>query len=302
MTKANPSEQKITPYLWFDNQAEEAAKFYTSIFENGAMGSVTHYSEASAEASGVPEGSVMTVAFQLEGQEFVGLNGGPAFDFTPAISFFVACDSEKEIDRLWDKLSDSGQVLMPLNDYPFGKFGWTNDRFGVSWQLNLAPSTQKISPFLLFVGDQHGRAEEAVNLYTSLFDNARIDQIERYGKGEGEPEGTVKHARFSLNGQTFMAMDSGLDHEFTFTEATSLLVDCEDQAEVDAFWARLSEGGEEGPCGWLKDKFGVSWQIVPAALQEMLADEDAERAEAVTRAMLTMKKIDIQALEEAYAR
>ncbi len=154
----------------------------------------------------------------------------------------------------------------------------------------------------MFVGDQQGRAEEAVNLYTSIFDNASVDQIERYGKGEGESEGTVKHARFSLKGQTFMAMDSGLEHAFTFTEATSFLVNCENQAEVDEYWERLSEGGEEGPCGWLKDKFGVSWQIVPTVLQEMLADEDAERAEAATRAMLKMKKIDIQTLEEEYAR
>lgn len=293
--------QKIIPYLWFNNQAEEAANFYTSIFKNANMGDVSRYSEASAEVSGIPEGSVMTVAFQIKGQEFVGLNGGPAFNFTPAISFFVNCESEGEIDELWGKLADGGETLMPLDNYPFSdKFGWLNDRFGVSWQLNLASSAQKITPFLLFVGDQHGKAEEAMNLYTSLFEKSSISGIERYGEGQEEPEGTVMQARFTLAGQEFMAMDSSLEHAFTFTEATSFLVNCKTQKEVDELWEKLTEGGEEQPCGWLKDKYGVSWQIIPTALTEMLSDPDPEKSERVTKAMLQMRKIEIEGLRKAY--
>lgn len=293
--------QKIIPYLWFNNQAEEAANFYTSIFKNANMGDVSRYSEASAEVSGIPEGSVMTVAFQIKGQEFVGLNGGPAFNFTPAISFFVSCESEGEIDELWGKLADGGETLMPLDNYPFSdKFGWLNDRFGVSWQLNLASSAQKITPFLLFVGDQHGKAEEAMNLYTSLFEKSSISGIERYGEGQEEPEGTVMQARFTLAGQEFMAMDSSLEHAFTFTEATSFLVNCKTQKEVDELWEKLTEGGEEQPCGWLKDKYGVSWQIIPTALTEMLSDPDPEKSERVTKAMLQMRKIEIEGLRKAY--
>jgi predicted 3-demethylubiquinone-9 3-methyltransferase (glyoxalase superfamily) len=243
----------------------------------------------------------MTVAFQIEGQEFVGLNGGPAFNFTPAISFFISCESEGEIDELWGKLSDGGEHLMPLDNYPFSKkFGWLNDKYGVSWQLNLASSAQKITPFLLFVGDQHGNAEEAMNLYISLFENSTIGGIERYREGQEEVEGTVMHARFTLAGQEFMAMDSSLDHAFTFTEATSFLVNCKTQVEVDALWEKLTEGGEEQPCGWLKDKYGVSWQIVPTALTEMLSDPDPEKSERVTKAMLQMRKIEIEDLQKAY--
>lgn len=297
----NKAIQKITPHLWFDDQAEEAANDYVSIFKNSTIGSVTHYGEEVAEVSGKPKGTVMTLSFQIEGQEFVALNGGPQFKFTPAISFFVNCETEEEIDQVWGKLIEGGEILMPLQKYPFSeKFGWLNDKFGVSWQLNLASSPQKIDPCLLFVGEQHGKAEEAMNFYIPLFENSSIERIDRYGAGEGEPEGTVKRAIFSLDGQEFMAMDSNREHLFTFTEATSFLVNCETQEEVDEFWEKLTEGGEEVPCGWLKDKYGVSWQIVPTVLNELLNDPDPEKSERVMKAMLQMGKLDIEGLKRAY--
>ncbi|MCI0480937.1 MAG: VOC family protein [Candidatus Dadabacteria bacterium] len=159
--------QKITPFLWFDNQAEEAVNFYISIFKNSKIGSVARYGDEGAEVSGQPKGSVMTVAFELEGQKFVALNGGPHFTFTPAISFFVSCETQEEVDELWEK---------------------------------------------------------------------------------------------------------------------------------------LSEGGEKQRCAWLKDKYGVSWQIVPTVLVEMLQDKDAEKAKRVMNAMLQMDKIDIQTLKQAYGQ
>lgn len=293
--------QKIVPYLWFHNQAEEAADFYTSLFDNSDVTELTRYDQASAEASGQPAGSVMTVSFRLAGQQFVALNGGPHFNFTPAVSFFVNCETEEEIDHLWQQLSAGGQTLMPFQEYPFsGKFGWTNDRFGVSWQLNLAPAAQKITPFLLFVGDQHGRAEEAVNLYTTLFDDADLIHIQRYGPDQDEPEGTVMNAVFSLAGQHFMAMDSAHQHAFTFTGAISFLVNCEDQAEIDHLWDAFTDGGEEGQCGWLNDRFGLSWQIVPTALFDLLNHPDPEKARRATEAMLQMKKIDLPKLQKAH--
>jgi predicted 3-demethylubiquinone-9 3-methyltransferase (glyoxalase superfamily) len=289
--------QKITPFLWFDTQAEEAAGYYVSVFDRARMGDVARYGEAGPG----PAGQAMTVSFQIEGQEFTALNGGPQYHFTPAISFFVSCATEEEVDRLFARLSDGGEVLVPLGQYPFSeKFGWANDRFGVSWQVNLAPSDQKITPFLTFVGKQHGKAEEAINTYISLFDRSGVQVMERYGPGMGETEGTVMHARFRLYGQEFMAMDSGLPHAWTFTEAVSLYVSCESQAEVDRLWEKLSAGGEEGPCGWLKDRYGVSWQIVPAVLPEMLQDTDPEKASRVARAMFQMKKLDIAGLRQAY--
>lgn len=289
--------QKIIPHLWFDGKAEEAANFYISIFKNSKIVSIMRYGEAGPG----PEGSVMTLTFQLDRQEFMALNGGPHFTFTPAISFFVNCETKEEVNELWEKLSDGGTVLMELDKYPFGeKFGWVADRFGVSWQLNLASRKQKITPFLMFVGEQHGKAEEAMNFYISLFNNSGIEEIERYGKGEAEPEGTVMHAAFLLNGQEFMAMDSSLEHPFTFSEAISLFVNCENQEEVDRLWEKLSEGGRKVECGWLKDKYGVSWQIVPTVLEEMLNDPDPEKSQRVMKAMLQMDKLDIEELMQAY--
>ena len=293
--------QKIIPHLWFDNQAEEAAKFYTSIFKNSKIGSISRYDEAGAKASGRPKGSVMTVTFELERQQFIALNGGPVFTFTSAVSFFASYEDPQEIDELWRRLSDGGTVLMELDKYPFAeKYGWIQDKYGVSWQLILASRTQKIAPFLMFVGAQRGKAEEAMKFYISLFRDSDIISIERYGKGEQGPEGKIVHAVFSLDGQEFMAMDGAIELSFTFTEAISFFVNCKTQEEVDELWKKLTEGGEEGQCGWLKDKFGLSWQIVPTVLGEMLADKDPEKAQRVMKAMLQMKKLDIKGLKQAY--
>ncbi len=153
----------------------------------------------------------------------------------------------------------------------------------------------KITPCLWF--DTEG--EEAAAFYTSVFPNSRIVDIARYGSAGPRPEGTVMTVSFELDGQKFVALNGGPD--FTFNEAISFKVDCENQEEVDAYWSKLSAGGEEGPCGWLKDKFGVSWQIVPTILTELLQDPDQEKAQRVMSAMLKMKKIEIDELERAAA-
>jgi predicted 3-demethylubiquinone-9 3-methyltransferase (glyoxalase superfamily) len=291
--------QKITPFLWFDNNAEEAIHFYTSIFKDSSVGRLTRYGEAGPGK----RGTVMTGAFQISGLEFMALNGGPLFKFTPAISFFVHCQTEQEIDGLWKHLSESGTALMELDKYPFSeRYGWVADRFGLSWQLMLTRTPQKVFPFLMYVGKQNGRAEEAVMFYTSIFKNSQTLMMEKYGKGGPMPEGALVHGRFLLEGEEFIAMDGGVDHQFTFTEATSFFVTCTSQEEIDEFWERLSEGGEEGQCGWLKDRYGVSWQIVPTILGEMLQDKVPDRAKRVTMAMLQMKKLDIAQLGEAYNR
>ena len=289
--------QKITPFLWFDDNAEEAVNFYVSIFGNSKAGSVTRYGDAGPG----PKGTVLTMKFELEGQEFTALNGGPRFKFTPAVSFYVACATPQEVDKLWERLSKGGSVLMPLDKYPFSeKFGWAADKFGLSWQLNLASFPQRITPCLMFVGEQNGKAEEAMNFYASQFNSSGIDRIERYGAGEGGTEGAVKHGVFSLDGQKFIAMDGGTNHPFTYNEATSLVVDCKTQEEVDEFWEKLSEGGQESQCAWLKDKYGLSWQVVPTVLIEMLQDKDPEKSKRVMEAMLQMTKIDIATLKQAY--
>jgi len=154
---------------------------------------------------------------------------------------------------------------------------------------------QKITPCLWF--DTEG--EEAATFYTTVFPNSRIVDVTRYGSAGPRPEGTVMTVSFELDGQTFVALNGGPD--FTFNEAISFQVGCKDQDEVDAYWNALSEGGEEGPCGWLKDRFGVSWQIVPTALPELLSHPDADTSQRVMQAMLSMKKIEIGELERAAA-
>ena len=153
---------------------------------------------------------------------------------------------------------------------------------------------QKITPFLWF----DGKAEEAANFYTSLFRNSKVKNISRYGEGGPGPTGAVMSATFQLDGQEFMALNGG--PHFTFTPAISFFVNCETQEEVDQLWERLSEGGEKSRCGWLRDKYGVSWQIIPSVLGEMLRDKDAKKSKRVMEAMLGMDKIDIQTLRRAY--
>ncbi len=153
----------------------------------------------------------------------------------------------------------------------------------------------KITPFLWF----DNQAEEAMNFYVSLFDNSKIVNVSRYGEGAPVPAGTVMSATFELDGQTVQALNGG--PQFKFNEAISFFVSCENQAEVDKYWNALTaNGGEEGPCGWLKDKFGLSWQIVPKALGEMLGDPDPDKSRRTMEAMLKMKKIDVPTLQKAY--
>ncbi|HEY5563766.1 MAG TPA: VOC family protein [Clostridiaceae bacterium] len=166
--------------------------------------------------------------------------------------------------------------------------------------MNLSSSIYKITPFLMFVGPNKGKAEEAMNFYISLFNNSSVLQIERYGPGEAEPEGTVKHSTFSLDAQEFMALDSSAEHAFTFSEAISFFVDCDTQDEVDMLWEELSQGGEKGQCGWIKDKYGVSWQIVPTILGELLGDPDPVKAQRAMGAMLKMSKLNIEELKKVH--
>lgn len=301
------NNEQIAVCIWFDSQAEEAAKFYTSVFPNSSIGDITRYGKAGYETHHQPEGTVMTVEFNISGQEFMGLNGGPIFKPNPSISFFVVCETEDEINKSWDTLSKGGSVLMALDKYPWSeKYGWLQDKYGVTWQLALGKVSevgQKLSPSLLYVNkdkDPKGHAEAAMNFYTSVFENSGIRGIARYEKGEGDIEGTVKHAQFNLNGQQFMAMDSSIEHKYTFTEALSLLVNCNNQEEIDYYWEKFTKDGEEGPCGWCKDKFGVSWQINAIELNEMLKDKDEEKVARVTEAFLKMKKFDIAKLRKAF--
>jgi predicted 3-demethylubiquinone-9 3-methyltransferase (glyoxalase superfamily) len=285
--------QKIYPCLWFDGNGKEAAELYCSVFENSKITSDTG----------------LVVTFELNGKKFMGLNGGPMSKKNPSISFFAICKSEDEIQAKWNTLSEGGMVMMPLNSYPWSKkYGWCQDKFGVSWQLMLAAPTQlggkmqeeSIVPCLMFTIGNSGKAGDAIHFYTSIFKNAETIMIARYEKGEPDVEGYIKHAQFTLDGQLFAAMDSSGPHPFTFSEGVSFVVDCDDQDEVDYYWEKLTaDGGQQSMCAWLKDKYGVSWQIVPKDLVELMNDKDKEKAGRVMQAMLKMKKIIMADLYKA---
>jgi predicted 3-demethylubiquinone-9 3-methyltransferase (glyoxalase superfamily) len=289
---------QITPHLWFDTEAVEAAEFYSSTFPDSRVTNVTTIYDT-------PSGDTDIVSFELMGQPFMAISAGPLFKFTPAVSFLISCTTKEQVDTLWARLSAGGSVLMPLDSYPFSeRYGWTADRYGLSWQLMLAGEEQggqRITPTLMFVGEVCGKAEEAIKFYTSVFPNSKLGPILRYGKDEQpDREGTIKHASFLLEGQEYAAMDSARGHDFGFNEAISFLVGCETQEEIDRYWDSLSAVPEAEQCGWLKDRYGLSWQVVPSAMDEMLRTGTKEQVARVTEAFLKMKKFDLAELRRAY--
>jgi len=295
---------QIVPCIWLDGEAEQAAAFYARTFPGGRITATSRYPESSDNPSGKPRGSVLTVELEVAGQGFTLLNGGPLFVPNPSVSFFVHLDGSDEADRLFAPLADGGEVLMPLDAYPWSeRYGWVKDRFGVSWQVMAGrrpPGGATVAPCLMFAGPQHGRAEEAMNAYAAIFPGGRVADLARYADGEGPP-GTVKHGRLVLAGQDLVAMDSHVAHGITFNEALSLQVMCEDQQTLDRYWSELSAGGARGPCGWLKDRFGLSWQVVPIQMGGWMSSQDAAARDRAFAAMLTMKRLDIAALERAHA-
>jgi len=296
--------QFITPFLWFDGKAEEAAELYTSLFPNSRIKTISRYGKKGFVQHGQPEGLATVVVMELDGYQISGHNGGPIFKPTPALSFFVQLETEELVDKVWAGLLNGGSVMMPLEAQEWSpKFGWLNDRYGISWQITLGPKAdvrQTISPALLFVGEKHGKAEAALEHYTRIFPNSSVDNVLKYDGSGIEPEGTITNAQFYLNGETFMVMDGAGEHPFDFNEAFSLNISCETQDEIDAYWNGLLEnGGEPGPCGWLKDAFGVSWQIVPSTMGQLMTDTRPGVSGRVMEAMLKMTKIDKAALEAA---
>lgn len=296
----------ITPHLWFDKQAGEAAEFYVTIL--GGDSAVTH----SSIIHDTPSGDAESVSFRLRGHNFMAISAGPIFTFNPSVSFFLNFDpsvnshAREEMDQIWNKFADGGTPLMPLDEYPFSKrYGWIQDKYGLSWQLILSNPDGDPRPFimpsLLFTRDICGRAEEAMKFYASVFSNSKEGIVARYPAGmEPDKEGTVMYEDFMIGGTWMAAMDSAGPHEFNFNEAVSFMVSCNDQAEIDYYWSSLSAKPEAEACGWCKDQFGVSWQITPSVLGKLMSGAP-EKTQRVTQAFLKMKKFDIEALERAYS-
>jgi predicted 3-demethylubiquinone-9 3-methyltransferase (glyoxalase superfamily) len=289
--------QKIIPHLWYDTQAVEAAKWYVTLFEDSKILSTNIISDT-------PSGDAQTVDFQLAGIPFAAISAGPYFTFNPSISLMVACDSPEEVDRLHAALSKSGAELMPLGEYPFSKrYAWVQDRYGLTWQLMLVEkgdNHQKIRPSLLFAGEACGKAEEALDYYLSVFEGSEKGHVSHYQPGEAmDARAKINYAELTIQGDQFVAMDHGFGGDFTFYEALSLMILRKDQKEIDYFWDKLSFVPDSEQCGWAKDRFGVSWQIVPENMAEVMSGGTEEEVKRITEAFLNMKKLDIAALERA---
>lgn len=279
-------QKQITPCLWFNAQAKEAAAMYCAAFIQSRISSQ----------------SPIVTEIDLSGQKFILLDGGPMYTPNPSISFYYICETAEELNQAWEALTKEGNIMMPLDKYDWSAlYGWVTDKFGISWQLALGKISevgQKITPCLMFTGAQYGRATEAIEFYTSIFKNPVVDGILRYGANEQpDEEGKVKHAQIGINNQKLMLMESAGAHQFVFTEGVSLTVYCETQDEIDYYWEKLTAQGKESMCGWLKDQYGVSWQIIPSMLGKIMSDPN--KAGKATKAFMTMRKLNIEQLVQA---
>ncbi|MFT3934977.1 MAG: VOC family protein [Chitinophagaceae bacterium] len=303
--------QKIIPHLWFNTQAVEAAEFYTSIFPESK---ITHTSQI----KNTPSGDCDIVGFHIWGKEFMGISAGPAFAFNPSVSFIVNFDplffgkspdnSQAALNALnntWEKLSAGGKVLMPINSYPFSKrYGWLQDKYGLSWQLMLTnpegDPRPSIVPSLMFTEKVCGKAEEAIHFYESVFKDAQIGGVHHYPKGmEPDKETSIMFGDVRLLDTWIAAMDSARQHGFAFNEAVSFLVACNSQDEIDNYWQQLSAVPAAEACGWLKDKYGLSWQITSAEMQTLMQHGTQQQIDRITQAFMKMKKIDIAGIKAA---
>lgn len=284
MQKFKFMKTEISPCLWFNGQAKEAAEFYCSIFQNAEILSsddvITH--------------------FAINRRNYSALNGGPMVQVNESISLMVYCGGDAEIERLYKLLQEGGEVNMELKSYQWSrKYAWVKDKFGVSWQLDVDPinNPQNIVPTILFVNENKNKIKEAFSLYESIFPNSKMLMEVPYPEESYMDEGSIMFCQFKLNGNIFNAMSSSEHHDFEINEAVSFVLKCDDQEEIDMFWAELSkDGGKPGKCGWIKDKFGISWQVIPSKLEALMLDPD--KAKFAAKAFLKMDKFIIADLEE----
>ncbi len=274
----------IYPCFWFDNQGQQAAEFYCSIFNN----------------ANITASNPIVTEFTLNGFKIMALNGGAKYSINPAISLFVNCNNMVDVNQIWDKLIVGGKAMIEIGEYDWSKrYGWLQDKFGVTWQISYSENPehqQHITTALLFTSNVFGQAKAAIDFYCSIFKAAGITQHIPYTNAN-ELDGKTLYAEFNLHNTPFIAMDGPGEHHYTFGEGVSLVVNCDTQEEIDHYWHSLSAVPQAEQCGWLKDKFGISWQIVPSILGKLMSDPT--RAQRVTEAFLKMKKFDIETLLRA---
>ena len=296
----------IKPHIWFGHSAKEAAEFYAGLLPKSAINYVNHFPMGA--------GACEVVAFTLAGQPFLGISTRNALGINPSISFFINFDPSRDpdaaklIDDAWARLTEGGKIMMPLYRYPFSeRFGWITDKYGVSWQLIFTnPDGDErpvIVPSLMFTEPVAGKADEAIEFYCSVFKDGKRGIAAPRAEDMGpDKAGTLMYADFYAGKTWLAAMDSAHPHGYGFNDAVSLLVTCENQEEVDYYWEALSAGGEPGQCGWLKDKFGVSWQVTSTVMFDALKNGSPQQIERVTQAFMGMKKVDVETLQQVYSQ
>ena len=288
--------QRIVPNIWCQGNADDVASYYTAVLPDTSAEVVASYpTENLPDFQRAFAGLPLVVDVTVSGYRIRLINAGDEYRPTPALSFILNMDplafrggteeASARIATIWDALSDGGEIRMPLGEYPHSKlYGWVEDRFGVNWQLMLSDPAGEPRPALmpqfLFTGAT-AQAQQAIDVYTGLFPGSGPGLVVPH-PGEA---GGILFAEFTLAGQWFSAMDGGTVHDFTFTPGLSLEIDCADQQEIDKLWGALSAVPEAEQCGWLVDRFGVSWQIVPHNMGELLQHPGAYQR------MLNMKKI-----------
>lgn len=292
--------QYFVSHLWFDQEAEEAVNFYTSVFPNSEITN-------KAVIEDTPSGDALSIEFRLENLFFSAINGGPHFKFNPSISIMVSLPDGQAVDELYEILSPGGHDLMPLDSYPFSeRYAWIADKYGLTWQLMVNPElaeSSKLRLNLLFSDEMCGQAGAALEFYQFIFDDSEVTVNSRYAEGEAQDDrAKINYSELHLNDVELVLMDHGMGGDFNFNEAFSLMILCASQVEVDYYWDKLSHVPEAEQCGWLKDQFGISWQVVPIGMYELMAEGTDEEIKNVTQAMLQMKKIDLAELEAAKHR
>ncbi|MGL4759339.1 MAG: VOC family protein [Patescibacteria group bacterium] len=286
-------------HLWFDTEAKNAADFYLSVFSSNA--SIINKSIINSNSNNEYDFFEM----KIHNQELILISAGPFFKKNSSISMFVNYSTEEELREIYNKLSEGSKILMELGKYDFSPlYSWIEDKYGVSWQLIYDPQNQYnqvIEPCFLFTNEACGKAKEAMELYTKALPNSSIKTLVNYPQGvEGQSTNNLMYGVLDLNGYTLIFMDSSLEHDFNFNEGVSVLLNVENQTEFDNCYKYLSDAIESEQCGWVKDKYGISWQIQPIQLVDIMRSSNVESKNKVIQKILTMKRLEIGKILEVF--
>lgn len=287
--------QTLIPHLWYDTQALEAAQTYTQVFANADI-DWTH------TLSDTPSGQAHLVQFHLGDLSLAAISAGPYFQLNESASLMVRLKDKAEVDRIYQALGHNGQDLMPLGQYPFSDYYvWFKDAFGLSWQLMLDPELSDkdyhIDTCLLFSMDQVGLADDFLSYYSTVFDSARIGHRSYYQAGQApDQRAKLNYGELFIQDQRLVVMDHGYTGVAQFNEAFSFMVYVDTQKEADAYYQALSAVPQAEQCGWVKDKFGLSWQIVPRIIMEAYGKYSPQQLKAMNDAIMSMKRLDIEVI------